>query len=110
MRYVLILLVFISCQGLADTYSHEGYVERVGAIPERENGDFIVVGGFLEAGTCPISQGLVSAKVPDSESGSRSFAIALAAKMANKKIKLTVDDTNKNPRGYCYLYALEIKE
>lgn len=111
MRYILAcILIALGNHVVAATYSQVGMVMRIGAIPSRNNGDFIVVEGFLSAGTCPISQGLVPAKVQDSNSGDRAYAIALAAKMAGKDVKISVDDALKNELGYCYINSLELAD
>lgn len=76
----------------------------------REESDFIVLKDVTEAGTCPKSSGLVTARIPYGESGSRGYSLALAAKMADKEVQIAIDDTKKHAQdGGCILQSISIK-
>ena len=108
------ILTTIACLALgnanAATFFSTNTINRLGSIESRADGDFIVIKDFKQAGDCPLSNGLVVARFHSGEVGSRSFSIALAAKMAGKKVKLTVDDADKNANGSCYVLSVEISE
>jgi hypothetical protein len=65
----------------------------------------VKVQNFTSADGCPVSSGLVFARIQtsDSGSGSRAYALAIAAKMAGKKVKLVVDSALKKPRVFVTL-------
>jgi len=94
----------------AAQYIKEGTIHRLGAIDSRQDADFVILNGFTEAGSCPLSGGLVVGRFHSGDNGSRSFAIALAAKMAGKSITLVVNDSDKNSNGSCYVHSVAISE
>jgi hypothetical protein len=95
----------------AATFSHNDAILRLAVIEYQTNADIVIVNGFESAGTCPLStEGLVIAAFRAGTSGDRSYSMALAAKMAGKKVRLSVDDSSKNEAGQCYVRYIEIKE
>lgn len=100
----------LSMSANAELFTKESTINRLGSIESRVDGDFIILNEFTEAGSCPLSAGLVVARFHSGEVGSRSFSIALAAKMAQKKVRLSVDDSKKNDNGFCYVQAAVITE
>lgn len=112
MKYFLVLILMGSClTAIAETFSHSDTIDRLGAIMTREESDFVIVKGFTSAGSCPLSNGLVAVRFSYGESGKRAYSIALAAKISGKKIRLTVDDTNKHPvDGGCFATSIVINE
>jgi branched-subunit amino acid ABC-type transport system permease component len=64
--------------------------------------NFIQVDGFSEAGTCPQYAGLVILRVRGDKLGDRQTAIALAAQLAGKKVRVSVDPAFAGPDG-CWL-------
>ncbi len=64
--------------------------------------NFIQVEGFSEAGTCPVYAGLVVLRVRGDKLGDRQTAIALAAQLAGKKVRVSVDPAFAGPDG-CWL-------
>jgi hypothetical protein len=64
--------------------------------------NFIQVDGFSEASTCPQYAGLVILRVRGDKLGDRQTAIALAAQLASKKVRVSVDPAFAGPDG-CWL-------
>ena len=110
MKYFVIIFFALVAYTHADKYSHIDVVERLGSIDSRDNGDFLMVKGFTEAGTCPKSGGLVIARIRSDNNGDRSFSMALAARLSGKKVKVSIDDNERNAEGDCFLNSLEIKD
>jgi hypothetical protein len=112
MKYFIVtLLVLLSSHALAETYSHTDTVYRLGAITTRDDADYVILNGFTSAGTCPVHGGLVSARFRYGAAGDRAFSIALAASMANKPIRVSVDDTDRHPvDNTCFVKSLEIRD
>lgn len=107
---ISIILALLSIKSNSAVFTHTGYISRIGAIESRENGDFIILAGFTFAGTCPLSRGLVVARLRSTEYGSRAFSIGLAAKMAGKKVAITVNDSIKNENGACFINSISLEE
>jgi len=63
---------------------------------------FIQVEGFSAAGTCPVAAGLVILRVRGDKLGDRQTAIALAAQLAGKKVRASVDPAFAGADG-CWL-------
>ncbi len=110
MKYFLLILFVVTANSYAANYSHIDVVERIGSIDSRDDGDFLMVKGFTEAGTCPQSGGLVIARIRSDNNGDRSFSMALAARLSGKKVKISIDDTKRNAEGDCFLNSLEIRD
>lgn len=107
----ILVLLSMSSHGLAAFFSHTDSINRIGAIESREDGDYIVLNGLVSAGSCPLSGGLVVARFrSEGYSVNSTFSIALAAKMANKKVTLAVDDTKKNSNGFCFVHSVTIAD
>ena len=64
--------------------------------------NFIQVDGFSAAGTCPVADGLVILRVRGDKLGDRQTAIALAAQLAGKKVRVSVDPAFAGSGG-CWL-------
>ncbi len=111
MKHILLIIFFLFSQlSIADTYRATGTISRMGIILNRDNVDFIIINGFTSAGTCPLSSGLVVARFPNNDHGSRAYSMALAAKMSGKSIQLSVDDSVKNSEGSCFVNTLVIND
>jgi len=110
MKRYLFCLLFFAAGVQAENYSHVDLINRLGSIDSRENGDFLMVQNFSDAGTCPKSGGLVIARIRSGTSGDRSFSMALAAKLSEKKVKISIDDSKRTPEGDCYLNSLEVSD
>ena len=108
------LLSITSIFGHASTppqYDGTGTIVKLASIPSEDDRDYITVQNFISAGNCPVSSGLVIAKIKTSPAGNRAYSLALAAKMTGKQVKLVVNDQEqKNFEGFCYVKALEIIE
>ena len=110
-KYIVsVILCLVGMNSSAELFTKDGSINRMGSIESRSDGDFIILDGFTSAGSCPLSAGFVVARFHSGEVGSRSFAVALAAKMAGKKVRLSVDDSNKNANGFCYVQAMVVPE
>lgn len=110
MRNALFLFALIATSTQALNHSHVDDIDRLGSIDSRDDGDYLIVKNFTSAGTCPLSNGLVIARIRSDSNGNRSFSMALAARMSGKKVKISVDDTKRNAEGDCYLHSIEIKD
>ncbi|MGH1487540.1 MAG: hypothetical protein ACRBCI_15100 [Cellvibrionaceae bacterium] len=111
MKYLLLTILLVSAQlSIAATYKSTNTIYRLGVITNRDNVDYIIINGFTSAGTCPLSLGLVVARFPNNEQGSRAYSMALAAKMSGRNIELGVDDSVKNAEGSCFVKTLELKD
>lgn len=64
--------------------------------------DWFSIASFANAGTCGKLSGLVVIKIPDGARGDRMLSLLVAAKLANKNVLVSVDDTIK-VGGYCVL-------
>lgn len=64
--------------------------------------NFIQVDGFSEAGTCLQHAGLVVLRVRGDKLGDRQTAIVLAAQLAGKKVRVSVDPAFSSADG-CWL-------
>ncbi|KGJ90384.1 hypothetical protein [Colwellia psychrerythraea] len=106
----VILLSMISVFASATQYTGTGNIVRLVSIPGGDNRDYIAVYNFTSAGNCPVSSGLVIAKIQTSASGNRVYSLALAAKVSGKQVKLVVDNALKNDEGFCYVKSLEFVE
>ncbi len=111
MKVLLLTILLVATQlSIADTYRSTNTIQRMGVITNRDNVDYIIINGFTSAGTCPLSLGLVVARFPNNDRGSRAYSMALAAKMSGKSVKLSVDDSVKNAEGSCFVNTLEIQD
>lgn len=107
--FAVLLLVILPLSAQSKTYKGTNTIQRLGSIDSRENADFIILNSFSDAGSCPLSSdGLVVARFKSGEVGNRSFSMALAARMSGKKVRIAVDDTDKNSEGQCNLRSIEI--
>ncbi|OLF75200.1 hypothetical protein AWH60_11310 [Pseudoalteromonas haloplanktis] len=106
---ILIILLSLSTisEIKATSYSHTDTVKKVVTIPSGQDKDYITLNNFTSAGNCLNAHGVVVAKF--SASHDRVFSLAIAAKMANKKVRLIVDDAIKNSEGFCLVKALELE-
>ncbi|MPY24343.1 hypothetical protein [Shewanella sp. YLB-07] len=104
------IVLFMSSSVSAAQFSGIGYINKIVAIPAKTNADYILVDNFTLAGSCPLSHGMVVVRFKSAEEDHRAYSLAMAAKMANKRIKLAVDDSVKNSSGYCYVISLELNE
>lgn len=110
-KIILVLLFFVMPEyTFAANYGHTGTISRIVSVPAGADRDYILVDGFQSAGSCPVTSGLVIAKFPSGEAGNRSYALAMAAKMAGKSIYLVVDDTSKNFEGMCYVVSIQVTD
>ena len=110
-KIILVLLFFVMPEyTFAANYGHTGVISRIVAVPAGADRDYILVDGFQSAGSCPVTSGLVIAKFPSGEAGNRSYALAMAAKMAGKSIHLVVNDTSKNFEGMCYVVSIQVTD
>ena len=112
MRYLVfgVLSCILASSASATTYSYVGTINRMGSYLLGPDSDFIVLNGFASAGICPTSDGLVVARFPSGESGNRGYALAVSAKMANKQVRLAVDDAYKNSSGNCFVKSIQVSE
>ena len=117
MKYILLAtilsIIFYNTDVSATTYAHTDTINTIGALTIRDEADFIYLNGFTSAGSCPVNSngGFVVARFPNSESGKRAYAVALAAKISGKSVRLSVDDADKNPLdGNCYVRSLQLSE
>lgn len=112
MKLALFITLLLPIHSInAEQFSLTGKIDRIGSILTREESDFIIIEGATDAGTCPKSSGLVTARIPYGESGSRAYALALSAKMANKEVSIAIDDTNKHTiDGGCILQSISISD
>lgn len=72
------------------------------SVPWGADSNFIQVEGFSAAGSCPVYAGLVALRVRGDKLGDRQTAIALAAQLAGKKVRVSVDPAFTGPDG-CWL-------
>ena len=111
MKNLAFILLLIPTLGFAATFKHTDTILRLAVIEYQTDSDIIILNGFESAGTCPLSaEGLVIAAFRTGTSGDRSYSMALAAKMAGKRVTLSVDDNSKNEVGQCYVRFIETKE
>lgn len=106
---LMVLLGFPSIANTESVYKGYGYIEKIGAIPSRSDADFIFVKGFSNAGSCSKAAGFVIVRFPNGKQGDRSYNLALAAKMANKKVNIAVDGSNKSSSGNCFIHSISIE-
>jgi len=106
----LSILLLVSSQVYAATFKKTNTIYQITSITKDNDRDYVLLDGFDTAGSCPLSQGLVVAKFPTTEQGSRAFSLAMAAKLSGKKVRLGLDDTYKNYEGYCFVVAIDIVE
>jgi hypothetical protein len=88
----------------ATSYSHTATIKKIVTIPSGTDKDYLTLNNFTSAGNCLNAHGLVVAKF--SENHNRIFSLALAAKMADREVRLVVEDTAKNSEGFCLVKAL----
>ena len=84
MKKIILVLLFLVMHEytFAANYGHTGVISRIVSVPAGADRDYILVDGFQSAGSCPVTSGLVIAKFPSGDAGNRSYALAMAAKMA----------------------------
>lgn len=110
MRAIIFIILILSASvSFADRYRAVETISRLGTILSREDADYIILNGFTSAGSCPLSGGLVAARFPSGDQGSRAYSLALVAKTSGKAIELVVDDSVKNSNGSCLVRSLELK-
>ena len=103
---LLFLLVAVSLPATAAKYTLQGNIHTLRHNVDTVDGDYIVLDGVSQAGTCPTSGGLVLVRIPDS--ASRAFSIALSAQVAGKQVELSVDEEMTGLGGFCGLRWLNL--
>jgi len=107
MKYLLLILIFISTPVFATKYNLTGTVHTLRDSTESEDTDFLLINGATSAGSCGTSSGMVVIRIPDS--ANRSFSVALAAQSAGKSVVVGVDDTNIGVGGHCVMRWINIQ-
>ncbi len=107
---LFLVLFFSMVTSAGQLYKGSGSIDKIGAITSRSNADFLFVSGFSSAGSCPKSTAFVIARFPNTKEGDRAYSLALAAKLANKKITIAVDDSYKNSNGDCFIQSISIED
>lgn len=97
---------------IAASFAHTDTVNRVSVITTRADASFMLLNGFTEAGNCPTlhTNGLVIARFKSDELSQNAFSMAMAAQIAGKKVRLTVDDEIRNANGYCVVQSIYLTE
>lgn len=67
------------------------------------NVDWFAMQGVTSAGNCAKDNGLVVFRFKDDLRGQRHFAMLLAARQTGTPVTVSVDDTNHDGNGYCYV-------
>lgn len=65
--------------------------------------DWFALAGVTSLATCPAHSGYVVFRIKDTGRGQRHFSMLLAAKTAGQAITVSVDDSFKDPNGYCWV-------
>jgi len=105
-KYFLSGMVFISINGFAATYTHNGKVKELtikDSVIQGNDKSFVELESFLEAGSCPKGSGVIRAIIRDNESGDRQYSMLLSAAVSQQEVQLKVNDDYKNAEGYCYI-------
>ncbi len=70
--------------------------------------DWFGLAGLTSWSSCPSVSGYVVLKVKDDDKGKRMMSLVTAAFLAGRQITVDIDDTFKDPNGYCYVKWLQV--
>lgn len=73
------------------------------------NNDWFALKGLDSAGACPSDDGGVVIRLKDDEKGKRQFSMVMAAYMADKTVRVHIDDNLKDQHGYCFLRYVDFR-
>lgn len=105
MKLVFIFMMLFSSLALSAPYSRAGKVEDMLIRDSLDAFAIIYVKGFSTAGDCPKyeSNNLVILSVKNDERAKSIFSMALSAHMADRPIKIVVDDRYIDANGNCLI-------
>lgn len=99
----------------AGRYEYTGKIKEIVSVHNNtgalnDNLATIMIDGFASAGSCRIGQttNLVSARILDNEQGKLHMSMALMAYASGSKVRVRVDDINKNSSDVCYLELIRL--
>ena len=111
-RIIALLLIFFSIffLGMASATKYTLSGEIATLKPQAGvDGDYLTIVDEASAGSCLKVGGLVAVRIPDIEE--RMFALALAAKLNNRSVNVSVDDSSgNNLNGYCVIRWIEFTD
>ena len=88
----------------AATYTGTGTVSLLSTHDTSIPGnDFFTLSGVTSLGTCGTYLNAVVFRLKDDARAQRHFSLVLAARSTGVVVSATVDDSTKDPWGYCYL-------
>ena len=68
--------------------------------------DWFSLTGVASLGTCKTAGGFVVLRIRDNPKGQRMFTLVLAARTSGTSLTVSVDDTMKDPSGFCFVLDL----
>lgn len=105
-KFLILIVSLIGVNSNAEIVSHTGTVKELVAkdsTMQGQNTSYVEINGFDTAGSCKKGSFFVRAIIRDNDSGNRMYSMLLGAVMANKDVKIQVDDGFKNSEDYCYI-------
>lgn len=106
---ILILTLLVSTTCFADRYYHSGNVQDLLLRPDLDGFAVAYIDGLTSAGSCKRNEAqdrvILSIKGEASEA---IYSTLLAAYMAGKSVKISVDDLITDADGHCTLYYVRL--
>lgn len=110
MRLAILLLSFYSSLAYSSAYSGSGKVVDILIRRSLDAFSIIYIQGFSSAGSCPKyeSKNLVVLSVKNDEHAQAIYSMVLSAYMAEKAIKVVVNDEIKDVNGNCLINDIRL--
>ena len=110
MKYFITLLALVSSTSYSANYSGAGKVEDILIRGALDAFAIVYIEGFSSAGSCPTyaSKDRVVLAVKNDEHSEAIYGMALAAHMAGKSVKITVNDSIKDANGNCLIKDIRL--
>ncbi|WP_054114312.1 hypothetical protein [Marinagarivorans algicola] len=110
MKFIISFLVLLSPIVYSAPYSGSGKIEDILIRGSLDAFAIIYMNGFSSAGGCQKhgSKDLVILSVKNDEHAQSMYSMALAAYMADKSIKIVVDDSRTDSNGFCVIKDIRL--
>ena len=110
MKHLVLILMLLSPMAFAEKFSRSGNVEDILIRPSMDVYAIVYVDGFASAGTCGrhTIRGRVILVIPNGDSAEAMYSMALSSYLANKPIKVVVNDNITDSGNRCIIQDMRL--
>ncbi|MFZ5620408.1 MAG: hypothetical protein ACOY5W_05230 [Pseudomonadota bacterium] len=106
---VFLFLMMVSANMAAATGEVTGAINTLRSHDMAVSADWLTIDGVVSAGACAATYGnRVIFYIKDDERGKRMLAVAVAAKMGGKSVRIGWDDVALNQGGACFVRYIDL--